>query len=249
MNHEIAKLVAKAFSGGVEITLRQLTEPFDISNLSILDACIVLQSSLESLGLEIFPSYSEGDFDTRRALLPAKREVCKDEIIGLIETGEHWQLEFKSTLSCDYRAYCETPLRICKNEGVTHAVLKSVCAFANCDGGKVLVGVEDSGNVCGIEPDFKLIKSDQDGWENHLRSLISSRFYRGKYVNNFVSVKFLTYFGKTVSQIEVVPRTDSTFLKHPKEDRYEYFVRQGNRSTSLEIQYFEEHLRSRSHLY
>src|SRR3989344_2001188 len=55
----------------------------------------------------------------------------KNDIIGLIKTGEGITLEFKESIS--------------NNLG------KEICAFANAQGGKIILGVSDSGSIIGIK--------------------------------------------------------------------------------------------------
>src|SRR4029079_10977532 len=56
-------------------------------------------------------------------------------------------LEFKSTLRWSFNENRKD------NRGVTHAVLKTIAAFLNTEGGDLLIGVADNGSVVGIEHD------------------------------------------------------------------------------------------------
>jgi len=59
----------------------------------------------------------------------------KNYIQNLIEQGEHQQLDFKFEIS-DSRK-----------------IARSLVAFANTEGGKLLVGVKDNGNIAGVRSD------------------------------------------------------------------------------------------------
>lgn len=65
----------------------------------------------------------------------------------LLSLKESKTLEFKSSLRWD----------LVKNEKndkhITHAVLKTIAAFLNTEGGDLLIGVNDEGKVLGIEHD------------------------------------------------------------------------------------------------
>jgi predicted HTH transcriptional regulator len=61
--------------------------------------------------------------------------MSKNYIQNLITQGEHQQLDFKFEIS-DSRK-----------------IAKSLVAFANTDGGKLLIGVKDNGNITGIRSD------------------------------------------------------------------------------------------------
>jgi hypothetical protein len=65
----------------------------------------------------------------------------------LIKRGESKTLEFKSTLRWSLKENRKD------DKGVTHAVLKTVAAFLNTEGGDLLIGVADDGSVVGIEHD------------------------------------------------------------------------------------------------
>lgn len=65
----------------------------------------------------------------------------------LIKRGESKTLEFKSTLRWNLREGRKDD-RI-----VTHAVLKTIAAFLNTEGGDLLIGVADDGSIVGVQPD------------------------------------------------------------------------------------------------
>ena len=80
-------------------------------------------------------------FDT----LTSDDEPSRSRPLGdLITMGEGMSLEFKSTLQWDV-------IEGTQNKSLRDAVLKSLVAFMNTEGGTVLIGVEDSGQVFGLE--------------------------------------------------------------------------------------------------
>ncbi len=66
----------------------------------------------------------------------------KEELLGLIETGEGYNLEFKESLS--------------------DTLGKEICAFANANGGKILLGVADDKTIRGINITNALRSQVQD---------------------------------------------------------------------------------------
>jgi len=91
-------------------------------------------------------------------------------ILQLVAHGEGANLEFKQTLEHNNRTNQ-------RDAGVVIASLKAIAAFLNTDGGTLLIGVSDTGEVKGLERDYKLCnKHDKDGLEQKLRSLLSTRF-------------------------------------------------------------------------
>ena len=67
--------------------------------------------------------------------------------VELIRLGESKTVEFKSTLRWNLREGKKDPTV------VTHAVLKTIAAFLNTEGGDLLIGVADDGSIVGTEPD------------------------------------------------------------------------------------------------
>src|SRR5258705_13511502 len=72
----------------------------------------------------------------------------------LIKAGESKTLEFKSTLRWSLKDNRQD------DKGVTYAVLKTISAFLNTQGGDLPIGVADDGAVVGIERD-KLDNDDK----------------------------------------------------------------------------------------
>ncbi len=88
----------------------------------------------------------------------------------LITQGESHTLEFKETFEYDIR-------RNQQNKNLNKSSLKTIAAFLNTDGGTLLIGISDSGEVRGIQNDLKYAKGhDLDGFEQKLRHLINDRF-------------------------------------------------------------------------
>lgn len=57
--------------------------------------------------------------------------ISKKQLNQLIQQGESYNLEFK--------------------EGYSKDIGREICAFANANGGKILVGVSDDGSVKGVD--------------------------------------------------------------------------------------------------
>jgi hypothetical protein len=96
-------------------------------------------------------------------------ESKKVHVMELVRQRESHTLEFKETLFLDVRAGQETP-------GIVLSSLKTIAAFLNGSGGTLLVGVNDSGVITGIERDFPFTrKHDTDGFELKLRDLLMTR--------------------------------------------------------------------------
>jgi chaperone required for assembly of F1-ATPase len=87
----------------------------------------------------------------------------------IIQIGESITVEFKSTLRWNIRESRQDPK-------MEHAVLKTVAAFMNSDGGTLLVGVEDNKNVIGLElDDFE----NDDKFMLHFTNMVNTKIGKG----------------------------------------------------------------------
>ena len=81
------------------------------------------------------------------------------EILALIAQGESAQLEFKSTARWNLK-------EAKKDRTMEEVILKTIAAFLNTNGGTLLIGVEDNGNILGLQPDYQTLqKKNRDGYE------------------------------------------------------------------------------------
>ena len=239
-------IVGRAFRGGVDISLRELVIALDLPEADVLGSCLVVGQKVAEFGLRLEPGVNRGDYDSRRALTAGlANDSLVEQVSRVLGEGEHSLLEFKSSMICDMRLYDAEPRQVVRNDGVTHSVLKTICAFSNSSGGRLIVGVSDAGVLRGVMADFELLGCDFDGWENHLRSKVLTAFRNGRIVNSFFSACLLNLDGHSLVVIDVVARSEPTFLKHQKEDRHEFYVRQGNRTTALDFPDFDEFRRGR----
>ena len=94
-----------------------------------------------------------------------------DKIMSLIRKGESKHLEFKETFSKEIKTGR-------KENFIEKMSLKSIVGFLNADGGTLLIGVSDQGEVVGVNDDFF---SSPDryllNFRNALHSQIGSEFY------------------------------------------------------------------------
>jgi hypothetical protein len=162
--------------------------------------------------------------------------ACADPIHQLIQAGESRKREFKSTLRRNLRTGQH-------DDAVTHAVLKTIAAFLNSDGGVLLIGVTDSGERLGIEA---------DGFENddkfllHLHQRISSAL--GVAAETFVDHQIVRSADKRICKVECNPSRDPVFLSMKGNHEEEFYIRTGPATTRLGpreiLKYSQEHFQS-----
>src|SRR6185369_14761044 len=88
-------------------------------------------------------------------------------ISELIAKGEGETLEFKTSARWDTRNN-----KI--NKELEKVIIRTVASFLNSEkGGRLLIGVDDDGNVVGLEADYQTLqRKDVDGYENYLTNLL-----------------------------------------------------------------------------
>ena len=142
-----------------------------------------------------------------------------DRIKFLISSGESNRVEFKSTLRWN--------LKTDRSEKVIDkAWLKSVAAFLNSDGGVLLVGVEDNGDILGIEADNF---DNEDKYLLHVNNRIQQHI--GLEHAGFIGYQLVPADNKKVLLIECQPSPSPVFLKISKEE--EFYIRVGPGSRRL----------------
>ncbi len=162
-------------------------------------------------------------------------------IDSIIEKGESDELEFKST----YQWNLETNQT---DKNLVQAILKTIAAFSNTDGGTLLIGVNNNGEIVGLEFDYKCLNKgyDKDMFELVLRNAIESSFG-----TTFASRKIKTEFHeineKEICKIDIEKNDELLFLEvRDKNDnkKKEAFTRVGNASKILDpeeiVKYSEE---------
>jgi len=156
------------------------------------------------------------------------------DIHQLIQAGESASLEFKSTLRFSIKDGA-------KDMELEQEVAKTIAAFLNAEGGFLLIGVQDNGDIYGIEQDIELLQpKNVDGFELALRELIRARM--GPENNLYVRTYFPKVSGKTICVVQVFrsPRPVFCTPKPPKqkgaqapEGAMTFFARVGNLSQSM----------------
>lgn len=144
----------------------------------------------------------------------------------LIAQGESQVVEFKSSARRNLFTKKKDP-------SIEWAVVKTVCAFMNSDGGTLLVGVDDQGSPLGIEEDFPFVHSRNcDGWERWLLELASNSM--GASAATDLRVWFCAIDGKTLARIDVSRATIPVFAKMSKGNKDNvFFARLGNATKEL----------------
>lgn len=172
----------------------------------------------------------------RTAIQPAPVALLEDKSLAqLLAQGEGQHLEFKSSLMWDYRKQAV-------NKDLYEPVMKNLAGFMNTAGGWLLVGVDDDGQLLGIEPDFTgLKKKDADGFENVFNVAFGNMI--GIENRQYVSLSFPQQEGKTICQIAVQPAQHPVYLTF--QGKEEFYIRAGNGCQALSVRKATQYIQGR----
>jgi DNA-binding response OmpR family regulator len=150
--------------------------------------------------------------------LPVIKKIeakARPSLAELIKKGESATLEFKQTFQYDGSGK--------KNEDLRLATFKTLVAFLNSQGGTLLIGVEDKGDIYGLENDFSFFLNRQktpiDLFEQELTNLICDRI--GKAFAQHIAICFEEIEGKQVCGIIVKKAKQKAYYK--KDEHIFYF--------------------------
>ena len=152
------------------------------------------------------------------------------DVKSLIQQGECQNIEFKSSIRWDYK---ENTV----NKKLEFVIAKTLCGFLNSDGGNLIIGVDDDGNVLGLDKDYStLSKQDKDGFQLALNNIINN--YLGKDV--WVDINVVPCDEKEVCVIKANPSKRSIFVKN--DGREEFYIRRGSATTPLSFSEMEKYV-------
>jgi predicted HTH transcriptional regulator len=157
----------------------------------------------------------------------------------LIAAGESQTTEFKASGRRSVHTSQAEPR-------LGQVLVKAVCGFLNAEGGNLLIGVDDDGQVLGIEEDFTTLgdKPNVDGYELFLRQLLDNSLSAPTAPT--VRIRFPELVGKSICQVSIAPSARPVFARPAKGgEPSEFWVRVGNATKQLHgddlVKYQEEH--------
>jgi hypothetical protein len=162
-------------------------------------------------------------------------------ITELISAGESDTLEFKSTARVNLHTGQADPK-------MEHVIVKTVCGLLNHEGGTLLIGVADDGQVLGLDQDLKTLgaKGNADGYELYLRQFLDSNL--SAVTAQTVRIRFHTIDENQLCAVTVAASGKPVFAKPAKgsgTDGSEFWVRIGNATKQLHgddmIDYQQQH--------
>jgi hypothetical protein len=161
-------------------------------------------------------------------------------ILDRVIEGESNELEFKSSFRWDYK-------KDMVNKKMEEIIMKSISAFSNGDGGILIIGVDDDGNILGLEKDYRSLNGDKDEFELHLRNLLNKKFGKVFSTSN-LKVKFHTIDENEICEIQIPAGNKPLYLEiqdNNGQKQEKFYVRSGNSSQELGISEISEYISGR----
>lgn len=155
---------------------------------------------------------------------------CEQDWKTFIAKGEGAFLEFKSALRWNL-------LKECKDLRIEEAIMKAVSAFGNSEGGILLIGINDEGQIVGLENDYTTLKTpDKDSFELHMRNLLNSE-YGIEFTAKNIHIEFPVLEGKEFCAVAVSKSDKPLYVKMTDSKsgaKFEkFYVRSGNSSREI----------------
>jgi len=176
-------------------------------------------------------------FDALKNIYTASQNnvFTKTEIQELLDNGESETIEFKSSIRWDYK-------KNTVNKELEFVIAKTISAFMNSKGGKLLIGVNDSGEILGISSDIATLKNQNvDGFLLQLTQVIND--YLGKENHQFVDVAVLDMNGGQICLVDINRSPDPVYVKN-KDGKEEFYIRSSASSQPLNIREAHEYIRN-----
>jgi predicted HTH transcriptional regulator len=148
-------------------------------------------------------------------------ENTKEGVQAIVAKGESRKVEFKSTMRMNLHA--GKPGR-----EIELAWLKGVAAFMNTDGGTLLLGVTDAGEITGIEQD---LFENEDKCRLHFKNLIARHI--GAELSKYIRFVLVPVDGVTVGVVHCARSAEPVFLRDG--DREHFYIRNGPSSDELPV--------------
>lgn len=153
---------------------------------------------------------------------------------SIIDKGENDKTEFKSSMRWDYRQEKS-------NKMLEKVIAKTISAFLNSQGGRLFIGVDDDGNILGLDKDYGCMsKSNSDGFLLSLTNLVNN--YLGKSFHRFLNIMIVLIDGKEVCVIHIEASDKPVFLG--KQDNEEFFIRASASSQPLGVRETYNYIKS-----
>jgi uncharacterized protein with ParB-like and HNH nuclease domain len=163
------------------------------------------------------------------------------DLMDMIQSGEHGFLEFKSTMRWNWK---ENKL----DKKMEEIILKTISAFSNAEGGKLLIGVTDEGEILGLESDYNTFKeANKDHFELHLRNIINNLFGK-EFGAIYLNVRFPIVNDIEICELDIKAAKTPLYCEVTDKNgasQKKFYIRSGNSSQELDIEETASYIKKR----
>ena len=253
------------YSLAQEFTNRALLTQVANRSKAAMDAALYLADVSEkfpkAVDLQCIPTDQElwqiGNYEkfleARRALLASHINAFLDGITvtveafvpasieDLIKEGESDELEFKATLRWDIKEG-----RVSKK--LEQVIVKTVAAFANTQGGSLLIGVDNDGQAVGLSRDYELLgEANRDQFELHLRNVLN-RHLGTAFVASKIQIQFHAVDDVDVCQVDITTAKEPVIVSVKDKNGQaieKFYARSGNSSQEIPMSEMSSYVKER----
>jgi len=157
------------------------------------------------------------------SFITEKEEEKKITLRDYLKIGESSSVEYKSSVRWDIDQN-----RI--NKELEKVIIKTIDGFLNFEGGTLLIGIDDNGEIIGIDKDISTLKKKNiDGFQQLLMSLISE--YLGVEYSQYINITFENEESKNVCIVNIDKAPQPVFVRG--RDTKLFYIRSGNTTKLL----------------
>lgn len=217
------------------VELAEFKNEIKSSQASNLEITKILNGILSKLleKVKIFDSVLKEKNKNQQKKEKSNDNLDQEKVHRVISNGEGKTTEFKSTLRWCINSEQVQPY-------IEEAIVKSISGFMNSKGGVLLIGVEDDGNIIGLDWDYATFKKEnRDDFSQHLSNILERDI--GIQFANYWKEKFIEIDNKEICIIEVRKSSIPVFTKGNDEEKF--FVRSGSTTKSLKPSDLHEYIK------
>lgn len=229
----LIRAIAVSEDGSLDVLLDE-QEMFSIAEEYAAGGIKLLKTRVFSMEFGSYAKRLESEllqaYERIRETKPENRQNLEDmlklPVSDLIDSGENKNLELKSSLIWDYQKKGKSKL-------IGMILAKTVSCFMNSKGGILLIGVDDTKRILGLEKDLSQLESGTlDELELYFTGMVIK--YLGKIHRPYVDIKFEKVNGKDVAVVQVKRTPWPVYVKY--KGNKEFYIRSGNSCQPLDIQ-------------
>ena len=224
--------------------IKEILSPLDYHPHGIK---VALEDSSEGRVIEIFEIENLVNSEILQKLKQPESNILefKASLLTPNESIEEIKMKYKLKDPKDVESLIQKT-----KKSILHSSMKTIAAFANSDGGSLIIGIEDrTGKIIGLKNDYQhVINKDADGFLIELKNQIKSYFGGTGIMATIPVMDVITIDGKDICHIQVNPSKEACVIYEEVETKSgkflmeKYFVRVSNSSEEFSAKdFYEKH--------